>query len=216
MRATVSQSFWFEILNILIQCSAEPAALVLSCSVNQSASVSVASVFSACHRSASASSRNQRCVYIFAFVLPSQLLWPGEKNTCGEDAGKLYWESQNSDGQAWRARGLRRPRRDFADWLALVHFDDEGVSESYLLKMCAWRRSDFQNKALAQSLARLKSTIAGGAPGSRSSSQRSVATVPVAVNSSTCGQALTGFTSSHASTESQMNPSGFTLQNNLF
>ena len=155
-------------------------------------------------------------VFIFLHLCSLLNSYGQEKNTCGEDAGKLYWESQNSDGQAWRARGLRRPRQEFADWLALVHFDDEGVSESYLLKICARRRCDFQNEALAQSLARLKSTIAEVAPGPLSSSQRSVATVPVAVNSSTCGQALTGFTSSRASTQSQMKPSGFTLQSNLF
>ena len=93
-----------------------------------------------------------------------QLLWPGENATCGEDAGKLYWESQKSDGQAWRARGLRRPRRDLADWLALVHFDSEEVPPHYLLKQYARRQCDFQNEALARSLARLKSSVAGSAP----------------------------------------------------
>ena len=115
-----------------------------------------------------------------------------------------------------RSRGFIRPRRDLGDWLALVHFDDGGVSESYLLKTYAQRRCDFQNEALSQSLARLKSTIAEVAPGALSSSQRSVATVPVVVNSSTCGHACTGFTSLRASTQSQMNPSGFALQSDLF
>ena len=69
-----------------------------------------------------------------------------------------------------RSRGFIRPRRDLADWLALVHFDDGGVSESYLLKTYAQRRCDFQNEALSQSLARLKSTISEVAPGALSSS----------------------------------------------
>ena len=151
-----------------------------------------------------------------------QLLWPGENATCGENAGKL-WMSRTTDawnhrfgGWAWRSRGFIRPRRDLGDWLALVHFDDGGDYESYLLETYAARRCDFQNEALAQSLVRLKSTIAEVAPGALSSSQRSVATVPVAVNSSTCGHALTGFTSLRASTQSQMNPSGFALQSDLF
>jgi len=38
-----------------------------------------------------------------------------------------------------RSRGFIRPRRDLVDWLALVHFDDGGVSESYLLKTYAQR-----------------------------------------------------------------------------
>ena len=147
-----------------------------------------------------------------------QLLWPGENATCGEGAGK-HWMCRTTDawktcGRAWRSRGFIRPRRDLGDWLALVHFDDGGGARCDFQN--AARRCDFQNEALAQSLVRLKSTIAEVAPGALSSSQRSVATVPVAVNSSTCGHALTGFTSLRASTQSQMNPSGFALQSDLF
>ena len=95
-------------------------------------------------------------------------LWPGENATCGENAGKL-WMSRTTDawnhrlgGRAWRSRGFIRPRRDLGDWLALVHFDDGGVSESYLWKTYAQRRCDFQNEALSQSFGASEVDDSGG------------------------------------------------------
>lgn len=133
-----------------------------------------------------------------------QLLWPGENATQPEDAGKLYWSGQRSliqdwnawadrnteawktRGQAWRARGLTRPRRDLADWLALLN-SVEGMTP---VVMFVDRRVDFRDEALAKNLALMKSMAACPANSSKlpgpasnnqdsASSQRNAATASV-------------------------------------